>query len=188
GLPHPHLVAEAAQELFPDPTDLGQLLHRGEPAVLGAPVDDALGQHRSDPGQGVQRSGVSRVEVDHAITRTVPTPAGAGAGPASPTRTLSRRRLRSFSPLRLASASSSTEVNRPCSVRQSMMRSASTGPTPGKASNAAASAVLRSITPSPGPFPPPPAPAPAPPPDADAGGSSPGAGTYTCSPSTTGRA
>ena len=54
---------------------------------------------------------------------------------------------RSLSPMPLTSPSSSTEENRPCWVRQSRIRCARTGPTPGSESSAAASAVLRSTRP-----------------------------------------
>ena len=49
------------------------------------------------------------------------------------------------SPMPGTSASWSTVANRPCSVRQSRIRCASTGPTPGSVSSCASVAVLRSI-------------------------------------------
>lgn len=93
----------------------------------------------------------------------------------------------------LTSPSSSTEENRPCWVRQSRILCERTGPTPGSASRAAASAVLRSTRPPAGPPPagtPPADPAPAPG-ALDAPGTgmtSPGLGTTICSPSVTMRA
>ena len=57
--------------------------------------------------------------------------------------TFGRSCARSLSPMPLTSPSSSTEVKRPCSVRQSMIRCARTGPTPGRESRAATSAELR---------------------------------------------
>src|SRR5699024_10520996 len=48
-----------------------------------------------------------------------------------------------FSPTPLTSPSSSTAVKRPCSERQSMIRWARTGPTPGRVSRVVRSAVLR---------------------------------------------
>ena len=97
------------------------------------------------------------------------------------------------SPMPLTSPSSSTEVKRPCSVRQSMIRCASTGPTPGRVSRAATSAVLRltgAPEPPDEPEPPPllPVPGPPGPPPPTAAGDSPGLGTRICSPSTTSRA
>ena len=63
----------------------------------------------------------------------------------------------------LTSPSSSTAENRPWAVRHSTMREASTGPTPGRVSSAARSAVLSDTSPPAGPTgAPPPVPAPAP--------------------------
>src|SRR5699024_737128 len=85
------------------------------------------------------------------------------------------RSAKVFSPMPLTSPSSSTELKPPCSVRQSTIRWASTGPTPGRVSRVVASALFRSIFPPAGAAPPPgtvPPPGTAAPPPA-----SPGSGT-----------
>src|SRR5947208_15657090 len=58
-----------------DAGDLPQLRHGSEAAVCGAPVDDALGEHRSDARELVELIGRRSVEVDR-VDRT-----GRPAGP-----------------------------------------------------------------------------------------------------------
>ena len=51
------LGCSCGEDLLPDPTDLTELVDRGEPAVLGAPVDDPLRQDRADAGQLLELGG-----------------------------------------------------------------------------------------------------------------------------------
>jgi hypothetical protein len=64
GPSQPHQGAEPGEHGVADPTDLTELVDAREPAVLGAPVEDPLGEHRTDPGQRVELGQGCRVDVD----------------------------------------------------------------------------------------------------------------------------
>ena len=60
------LGLEVGELRLPDALHLAQLVDAAEAAVLGAPVDDALRQHRPDARQGLEVAGGGGVEVEQA--------------------------------------------------------------------------------------------------------------------------
>ena len=73
---HGHDRTEVGQRRLTDPRHLTELVDRAEPAVCGAPVEDALRQHRTYPRQRVEGSSVAEFRSTGAD--------GAGVAPALP--------------------------------------------------------------------------------------------------------
>lgn len=71
----PYEILEVGETPVADAVDLAQLVDGTEPSVLGAVVDDVLGQHRSDARQCVELLCGSGVEPDRPRSR------GPGSGP-----------------------------------------------------------------------------------------------------------
>lgn len=65
-------VPQIGEAAVADAIDLTQLVHRAETAVLGAVVDDVLGQHRAHAGQGVELVRGGRVEETGAVGAAAP--------------------------------------------------------------------------------------------------------------------
>ena len=63
---HGHQIAQLGQACRADPVDLTELVHRGEPTVAGAPVDDRARRHRPHTRQCIELILGGRIQIDAA--------------------------------------------------------------------------------------------------------------------------